>query len=97
MTDLSAFGHHEKMAAKVSRPDPVFIRCRREWREGLDHARGDRLPYEPHLVRFDRPTTQNLAGIPLAQSPTDKIPAMLDPKWSGRQAALRAIRVRCGC
>ncbi len=91
MTDLSAFeitrrwpAQHPDRIQLYSLPTPNGVK-------GVNHARGDGLPYEWHLVDFagdDQKTPEFLS-----LNPNGKIPAMIDPDGPGGRAAA-AVRIR---
>jgi GST-like protein len=81
VADLSAFPVTPPLARRAPGPHPALFAAHAERREGLDHARGDGLPYEPHLVRFD--AKEQMTPEFLSISPNNKIPAILDPNGPG--------------
>ena len=90
MTDLSAFPITRKWPARhpdrlqlYSLPTPNGVKVSIMLEE-------TGLPYEPHLVAFDR--NDQMSPEFLSLNPNNKIPAILDPRRPGRQAA-GAVRV----
>ncbi len=81
MTDLSAFPVTHKWPAQhpdrlqlYSLPTPNGVKASIMLEE-------TGLPYEPHLVRFDR--NEQLSPEFLAVNPNNKIPVILDPQGPG--------------
>ena len=73
--------HHAQVAGAISGPHPALFAAHAEWREGVDHAGGDRPAYEPHLVDFD--SNDQLSPEFLLAEPNNKIPAIIDPDGPG--------------
>ena len=88
---------YPEMARRTSRPYPALLAADAEWREGLHHARGDRLPYEPHLVSFD--ANDQLTPEYLSLNPNNKIPAIIDPRdpTGSRSDCSSRARYSCTC
>ena len=80
MTNLSAFPI-ATLAGPASRSHPALFLADAEWREGLDHARGDRAALRAALDRHrqERDRTPEF----LALNPNGKIPAIIDPDGPG--------------
>jgi GST-like protein len=92
MLDPAMFPITRKWPAAHPDRVPALFAEHAEWRQGLDHARGDRVPYEPHLVRFD--AGEQKSPEFLALNPYGKIPAIIDPNGPGGKPLRCSSRAR---
>jgi hypothetical protein len=72
---------HRTLARLAPRPAAAVFAAHAQRREGLDLLEETGLPYEPHLVRFDR--NEQLTPEFLSLNPNNKIPAIIDPDGPG--------------
>jgi hypothetical protein len=75
--------HHPPLARAAPRPLAVALAAHAQRREGVDCAAETGLPYEAHLVRFDR--DDQLTPEFLSLNTNNKIPANLYPNGPGGQ------------
>src|SRR5258708_6316289 len=59
--------HHQALAAATSGPAAALLTADAEWRQGVDHAGGDRIALRGASRRLQQGRPED-AGIPLAQS-----------------------------
>src|ERR1700682_5911604 len=68
---------YRALARKISRPPSALFAADAKRRQGLDHAGEIGLPYEVHLVDFNKDDQKTPEFLSL--NPNGKIPAILDP------------------